>query len=280
MNEATGRPVGPEPRFCTGVPGDFNFDSFGYNSRVIRKQPEALSWAELLNAKWAGRVALLNDPFVGFQDAANAARAAGHVRIRDLGDPTRREIDSLFKVLSAFRRRKHFYGLWDLWGTARDWMRSGHVVIESMWASTISPLAALGFPVRQAAPREGYRAYASAFSISKAVTHPAKLRACYDFVNWWHSGFAGSVMLRFGYFNAVEQTARAFIGRNEYAYWLEGKPAARDFVGPFGDKVVRRGQVRDGGPFSRRACRIASWNSWPREATHLQRRWDEFASNF
>jgi putative spermidine/putrescine transport system substrate-binding protein len=149
-----------------------------------------------------------------------------------------------------------------------------------MWASSISPLAALGFPVRQAAPHEGYRAWSSIFSISSAVTHPAKLRACYDFVNWWHSGYAGSMMLRFGYFNAVEGTARAFMGRNEYAYWVEGAAAARDFVGPFGDKVVRKGQVRDGGPFSRRACRIASWNSWPREATHLERRWQEFASMF
>ena len=53
-----------------------------------------------------------NDPFVGLQDAGNAARAAGLVRIRDLGDPTRREIDLLFKLLTALKRKKHFYGLW------------------------------------------------------------------------------------------------------------------------------------------------------------------------
>ena len=58
---------------------------------------------------------------------------------------------------------------------------------------------ALGFPVRQAAPREGYRAFACFYSISSAVTDPAKLRACYDFLNWWNSGFAGAEMLRFDY---------------------------------------------------------------------------------
>ena len=279
-DEKTGLPVGPEPRFCTGVPGVFNLDSFGYNARVIRKRPEQLSWAELLNRKWRGRVALLIDPFVGFQDAGNAAQAAGLVRFGDLGDPTRREIDALVKLLLVLKRRKHFYNLWSDPGDAAAWMRSGHVVVESMWAFTISPLAALGFPVRQAAPREGYRAFAGAYSISSTVTDPARLRACYDFINWWHSGYAGSVMLRFGYLNAVEATSRRFMAANEYAYWLEGKPAARDYPGPFGDIVVRKGQVRDGGPFSRRVCRIASWNSWPKEADYLLRRWDEFASTF
>jgi len=277
-DEKTGLPVGPEPRFCTGVPCSFNFDSFGYNTRVIPKRPEDLSWAELLNSKWRGRVALLNDPIGGTHDAGMAARAAGLARIRDVGDPTRREIDLLFKLLT--KRRKLFHGLWGDWNTAGEWMRSGDVVIESMWAVTISPLKALGFPVRQAAPREGYRAFAGFYSISSAVTDPAKLRACYDFLNWWNSGFAGAKMLRSGYLNAVESTARRFMPADEFAYWLEGKPAARDYKSPSGDIVARKGQFRDGGPFTRRACRIANWNTWPREADYLQQRWLEFSSTF
>jgi len=279
-DEKTGLPLGLEPRFCTGVPGSFNFDSFGYNEHVIRKRPEELSWAELFNRRWRGRVALWDDPFGGLQDAGNAARAADLVRIRDLGDPTRREIDLLVKLLTALERRKHFYGLWSDWVTAGNWMKSGDVVIESMFATSISPLQVLRFPVRQAAPREGYRAFAGFYSISSAVTDPAKLRACYDFINWWTSGYAGAEMLRFDYLNAVESTAQRFMPADEYAYWLEGKPAARNYKGPFGDIVARKGQVRDGGPFTRRACRIASWNSWPREADHLQQRWSAFASTF
>jgi putative spermidine/putrescine transport system substrate-binding protein len=279
-DEKTGLPVGPEPRFCTGVPGVFNLDSFGYNAKVIRKQPGELSWAELLNQKWRGRVAFNADPFVGFQDAGNAARAAGLVRVRDLGNPTGREIDLLFKTLTTLSRRKYFHGLWSDYTTAVDWMKSGDVVIESMWAVTISPLQAIGFPVRQAAPREGYRAFAGFYSISNAVTEPARLRACYDFINWLNSGYAGAEMLRSNYLNAVETTSRRFMPVDEYAYWLEGKPAARNYKGLSGDPVARKGHVRDGGPFTRRACRIASWNSWPREADHLQQRWYEFASTF
>jgi putative spermidine/putrescine transport system substrate-binding protein len=263
------------------MPGAFNFDSFGYNEHVVRKRPEELSWAELFNGKWRGRIALDGaDPLGGFQDAGNAARAAGLVRIRDLGEPTRREIDSLIKVLAALKRRNYFYGLWLDFSLPATWMKSGDVVIESMWAGTISPLQALDFPVRQAAPREGYRAFAGLYSISSAVTDPAKLRACYDFLNWWNSGYAGAEMLRSNFLNAVQATSRRFMPADEYAYWLEGKPAARNYRSPTGDIVARTGTTRDGGPFTRRACRIASWNSWPREADHLHRRWSEFASTF
>jgi putative spermidine/putrescine transport system substrate-binding protein len=280
-DENTGLPVGPEPRFCTGVPGTFNFDSFGYNASVIRKRPEELSWAELLNRRWRGRVALQADTQNGFQDAGLAARAAGLLRIRDLGHPTRGEIEALVKLLLALKRQRHFYGVWtDATGQAGAWMQSGHVVIESMWAFTLSPLASLGFPVRQAAPREGYRAFAGIYSISSAVTDPAKLRACYEFINWWHSGYAGAELLRSDYLTAVATTSRRFMHAGEYGYWLDGKPAAGSYKNPSGDVVARTGQVRDGGSFSHRACRIASWNSWTTEPAYLENRWYEFASSF
>jgi putative spermidine/putrescine transport system substrate-binding protein len=278
-DEKTGLPVGPEPRFCTGVPGWFNFDSFGYNTRVIPKRPEDLSWAELLNSKWRGRVALIGDATGGPQEFGIAARAAGIVRIRDPVDPTRREIDLLFKLLTTLQRpRRKFFRFWGDTSQAEDWMKSGKVVIETMWAPSITPLQVLGFPVRQAAPREGYRAFAIFYSISSAVTDPAKLRACYAFLNWWNSGFAGAQMLRSGFLNAVAETSRRFMPADEYAYWLEGKPAARNYKNPSGDTVARRGTMRDGGPFTRRACRIAVWNTWPREADYMQQRWLEFAS--
>ena len=149
----------------------------------------------------------------------------------------------LFKLLTNLKRRKHFHGLWSDFVTPGNWMKSGDVVIESIWAATISPLAALGFPVRQAAPREGYRAFAGIYSISNAVTDPAKLRACYDFINWWHSGYAGAETLRSGYLNAVAAPSRRFMPADEYAYWLEGKPAAMNYKSPSGDIVARKGHV-------------------------------------
>jgi putative spermidine/putrescine transport system substrate-binding protein len=149
-----------------------------------------------------------------------------------------------------------------------------------MYAAQIASLAALGFPIRQAAPREGYRAFAGLFSISAAVTDPASLDACYAFLNWWHSGFAGASLLQGGYYSAVQATSRQFIAPGEYAYWIDGKPADQAYPGPYGDKSVRKGQVRDGGSFARRVCRLSSWNSTPRQQQYFLRRWQAFLSSF
>jgi putative spermidine/putrescine transport system substrate-binding protein len=277
-DETTGRPVGQEPRFCAGVPHVFNFDSLGYNARVIRKRPEQVSWAELFNSRWGGRVALVSGSDIGMLDAANAARAAGLVGIRDLGDLTNREADTLVKLLLAYKKRGHFFNIAEDFFQPADWMRHGEVVIESMFAISIAQLAALGFPVRQAAPPEGYRAFSGMLSISSEVRDRAKLKACYDFINWWQSGFAGSVLMRDGYYNAVQATSRRFVAPGEYAYWIEGKPADRNYAGPFGDVSVREGQTRDGGSFARRACRISVWNTRARE--YVAKRWNEFELSF
>jgi putative spermidine/putrescine transport system substrate-binding protein len=282
VNESTGKQVGPEPKFCTGVPGTFNFDSFGYNSGVLKKQPETLSWAELLNGRWKGRVGLNTfDPQGGLQDMANAVQAARLMRFGDLGDPTRKEIDSLVKLLLSYKKRGHFFDVWPQGGgNPVDWMLNKKVVLCTMWAAQIASLSAAGFPVRQADPPEGYRAFGGLLSISKAVTDPAKLDACYDFLNWWHSGFAGAVLLREGYYNAVQSTIRQHMTPGEYAYWMDGKPADRAYPGPFGDTSVAKGRVRDGGSFISRASRISSWNSIPRQQKYFIGRWAEFIASF
>ena len=99
-------------------------------------------------------------------------------------------------------------------------------VFVGMFAGQVAALAALGFPIRQAAPRQGYRAFAGLLSISAEVTDPAKLDACYDFLNWWHSGYGGAVLLRQGYYTGVQATSRRFMAPGEYGYWMEGEPGS------------------------------------------------------
>jgi putative spermidine/putrescine transport system substrate-binding protein len=279
-DETTGKPVGAEPRFCTGVPHVFNLDSLGYNARVIRKRPDQVSWAELLNRRWRGRAALYDEPDIGFTDAGNAARAAGLLRIADLGDPTRKEIDRLIKILMLLRKYRQFFTVWGSPTAAVKWMQEGEIVISTMFAFQISSLLALGLSFLQAAPPEGYRAFSGMLSISSEVADRAKLQACYDFINWWHSGFAGSLLLRQGFYVAVPETSRRLLTAGEYAYWIDGQPSDQSYAGPFGGASVRKGQVREGGSFARRACRIWVWNSRPREAVYRAKRWREFVSSF
>ena len=85
-----------------------------------------------------------------------------------------------------------------------------------------------------------------------------------------------AVMMRLGYYNAVQATSRRFVDPAEWDYWIAGKPAARNLPGAFGDVTIRKGQVRDGGSFPRRTCRYASWNSVFREHAYQERRWRDF----
>jgi putative spermidine/putrescine transport system substrate-binding protein len=86
--------------------------------------------------------------------------------------------------------------------------------------------------------------------------------------------------MRQGFFNAVQETSRRFAAPGEYAYWIEGKPAERNYAGAFGGTSVRKGQVRDGSSFARRACRIWVWRSRPKEREYRDQRWREFVSSF
>lgn len=281
VDESTGKRVGPEPKFLTGSPGTYNFDSFAYNAKVLGKRPEQLSWAEFLNARWRRRVALNGfDPQGSLQDVANAVQAAGLMRFHDLGDPTRREIDRLVRLLLVYKKRGQFFNIWPQGGDPVEWMRAEEVVVSAMYAAQIAALVALGVPIHQAAPREGYRAFAGLINISREVRDPATLDACYRYLNWWHSGFPGAVMLRSGYHNAVQATSRPFMPAGEYAYWVQGKPAAQNYRDPYGDDSVAVGQVRDGGSLATRVCRISSWNSTPRQQRYFLERWNEFISTF
>jgi putative spermidine/putrescine transport system substrate-binding protein len=278
IDERTGKPYRglPEPSYVDGVPTYFNMDAIGYNTRVLKRPPEAVSWGELFNPRWRGRVALIGVPEVGLQDAGNAAEALGLMHFGDKGNMTRAEIDGLVKILTRLKKQGHFHGFWFDPDTATAFMHSGDVVVESMWTFSVIDLQAKRFPVAYAAPPEGYRGWSGALSISSAIKDPARLQAAYDYINWWHDGYAGSVMMRGGYYSAVQATSRTFVDPAEWAYWVEGKPAAKNLPGPFGDVTIRKGQVRDGGSLARRARKFASWNSIFRERAYQAQRWYEF----
>ena len=280
IDEHTGEPYRglPEPTHVNGVPGAFNMDAIGYNARVIDRPPERVSWAELLNKRWRGRVGLFDGSQIGFLDTGTAAEAAGLMRFRNKGDMSRGEIDRLVKILTTLKRHGQFHGFWNETSYVKgvEFMLSGDVVVESMWANQVSLLQSKGFPTLYAAPPEGYRGWASATAISSAIKDPTRLQAAYDYLNWSNEGYAGAVGLRLGYYSAVQARSRRFVDPADWDYWIAGKPAAEDLRDPFGDVTIRKGQVREGGSFARRACRFACWNSLFRERKYQERRWHDF----
>ena len=261
----------------------------GYNADVIQKRPEQMSWAELLNTKWKGRVSLLRDPGIMSQDAAFAAQALGLMKFKDFGNPTRAEIDRLFKIMTKYKKQGQFRAFWSAFTDSVNLMVSKEVVLESMWSPAVALVKAAGVNILYAAPKEGFRGWCSAEGISSKVTDPAKLQACYDYINWNYNGYLGAVIMRQGYYIANGQNLLPWInsaaGKKagftpaEYDYWWRGKAAPRDLPGITG-KVgdIKKGERREGGSFPQRICKYASWNSYPRESVYLVKTVNDFLS--
>jgi putative spermidine/putrescine transport system substrate-binding protein len=291
-NAATNKAYGgkPQPRYVLGPPAHFNMDSMGYNGDILTKRPEQVSWAELLNNKWKGRVALLNDPGILTQDAGNAVQAMGLMKFKDLGNMTRAEMDRLFKILTAYKKRGHFRAFWSTFNESVNLLSSKEVVIESMWSPAVALLVAQGINCRYAFPKEGLRGWCSAQGITAdAAGDPARLQASYDYINWMYDGFLGALIMRQGYYIANGLRLRNWIASPagkaagydvaEFDYWYNGRPASKDLPGITG-KVgdIKKGQVRDGGSFTKRATKYSSWNSFFTNNVYQVKKVNDFIS--
>jgi len=295
INEKTGKPyTHAMPRYIVGTPAHFNADSVGYNADIITKQPNKVGWEELLNKKWQGKVALLKDPGIVMQDIGNALKALGIFKPKDMGNMTTAEIDRVVKVAIKYKKAGQFRAYWANFNESVNLMASKEVVVESMWSPAVALLVAQGVNVKYAAPPTGFRGWCSSNGIAAHVaSDPAKLQACYDYLNWMYSGWLGATIMRQGYYIGNGGTLLNWIKTNgaanpaggipfqadEYDFWYNGKQASRDLPGITG-KVgdIKKGSVRDGGSFSQRIGHYSSWNSYFTNSTFQIKRWNDFLS--
>ena len=261
----------------TFLPYVHNVDAFGYDTRVVPegRAYETESWAWLLDERWAGRVGLVNDPTIGLFDVALAAQAKGMMSFDDIGNLSRADLDALFEMLIDYKLRGHFNGIWNSVPQSIDFMKRGQVVIESMFSPAATALRGQGVPAVYAAPKEGYRAWHGVMYLSSAA-HGAALDAAYDYMNWWLSGWPGAFITRQGYYMSVPDLVRPRLEPEEWDYWYEGKPAARDLPGTDGRTAVTAGSVRNGGSYTNRLSNIAVWNTVMDTYEYSLERWYEF----
>jgi putative spermidine/putrescine transport system substrate-binding protein len=287
-----GRPIGgkPQPHLIVGPAAHFNVDSMGYNADVIKKAPNQVSWAELLNGKWKGRVSLLRDPGIMSQDAAAAVKALGLLSIKDFGNPSKAEIDKLFKILTVYKKKGQFKAFWSQFTDSVNFMVSKEVVIESMWSPAVALVKAAGVNILYAAPPEGFRGWCSAEGISSKVTDPAKLQACYDYLNWNYNGYLAAQIMRQGYYTSnaastllpwIHSAAGRAAGytQADYDYWYGGKAAPRNLLGITGKPDIKKGTKREGGSITQRVCKYISWNSYGRNSVYLIKTVNDFLAS-
>jgi len=262
--------------YISFLPYVHNVDSFGYDTRHIPRGTayESESWGWLLNERFRGKVALVNEPTIGIFDAALAAQAQGLMQFDNIGAMTRSEVDRLFEILLEYKERGHFNGIWNSVPQSVEFMKSGRVVIESMFSPGVASLNGMGIPVVYAAPKEGYRAWHGVMYLSSKTTGRAEEKA-YAFINWWLSGWAGAFIAKQGYYISNPQRSRPFLTDAEWDYWYAGKPAARDLRGTDGRISVKAGETRNGGSYEKRFANIAVWNTVMDSYEYSLQRWYE-----
>ena len=274
VDENGERAKGPS-RYISALPSINNADSLGFNPDDTGRPID--SWAELFSSDFKGKVALLNIPQLGAMDAAMGVEALGLMKFGDKGNMTRKEIDFLVDFLIKKKKEGHFRAFWSTFGQSVNLMVSGEVVLQSMWSPAVTAVKAEGVPCISASPKEGMRGWHGALAIS-AKTSGKKLDQAYEYLNWWLDGWAGAFVARQGYYLSTPANTKKSLSAEEWDFWYEGKPAARELPDPFGSPLVAKGDVRDGGSYEQRFKKIAVWNSVMTENDYLVKRWTEFLS--
>jgi putative spermidine/putrescine transport system substrate-binding protein len=261
--------------WMTVVPTVYNADTLGIRPDLVSRPVS--SWADLLSPDFKGKTAIIDVPSIGIMDAAMAIEAMGTMRYKNKGNMTRAEIDKTIEILTAAKKQGHFRAFWKDFNESVNLMSSGEVVLQSMWSPAVSKVREMGIACKYQPLKEGYRGWGIGLGIPSHVTGKT-LDACYEFINWYLSGWVGAFMNRQGYYTAAPKTAKKFMSADEWGYWMEGKPAKSNIVSPTGQKVDGPGSVRDGGSFAQRMGAIACWNTVMDEDRYLVRRWNDFVA--
>lgn len=66
------------------------------------------------------------------------------------------------------------------------------------------------------------------------------------------------------------------MSKEEWDYWYDGKPAAKELKGTDGKISVHKGEIRTGGSYKRRFENIAVWNTVMPNYEYTLRKWNEF----
>ena len=265
--------AGEETGWMTLIPTIYNADTLGIRPDLVGKPIK--NWKDLLDPAFKGKASILNISAIGIMDAAMVCESMGAVKYGDKGNMTRDEIDKTMAVLTEAKKAGQFRAFWKSFDESVNLMASGEVIIQSMWSPAVAAVRAKGIPCVYQPLEEGYRAWGGGIGLAKHLSG-IELDAAYEYINWYLSGWVGAYLNRQGYYSACLDTAKEYMSADEWAFWMEGKPAATDILSPEGKVMEKAGTVRDGGSFTDRMGAVACWNAVMDENKYMVRKWNEF----
>lgn len=262
-----------ETGWMTLIPTIYNADTLGIRPDLIKKPVK--NWRDLLDPSFKGKASILNISSIGIMDAAMVCESMGEIKYADKGNMTTAEIDKTMAIMTAAKKAGQFRAFWKSFDESVNLMAAGEVVIQSMWSPAVAAVRAKGIPCVYQPLEEGYRAWGGGIGLAKHLSG-LELDAAYEYINWYLSGWVGAYLNRQGYYSACIDTAKQHMSADEWAFWMEGKPAKTDILSPEGKVMEKAGAVRDGGSFYDRMGAVACWNAVMDENKYLVRKWNEF----
>ena len=259
--------------WMTLIPTIYNADTLGIRPDLVGRPIS--NWKDLVDPAFKGKTAILNIPGIGIMDAAMVMESLGRIKYGDKGNMTRAEIDTTIAFLIETKKAGQFRAFWKTFDESVNLMASGEVIIQSMWSPAVAAVRSKGISCTYQPLAEGYRAWGGGLGIAKHLSG-LELDAAYEYINWYLSGWVGAYLNRQGYYSAVLETAKQFMSPDEWAFWMEGKPAKTDILSPEGKVMEKAGAVRDGGSFDERMGHVACWNSVMTEDRYMVQKWNEF----
>jgi putative spermidine/putrescine transport system substrate-binding protein len=265
--------AGEPTQWMTMIPTIYNADTLGIRPDLVGR-PIA-NWKDIMDPAFKGKTSILNIPSIGIMDAAMICESMGEITYGDKGNMTREEIDKTIAVLTEAKNAGQFRAFWKTFDESVNLMASGEVIIQSMWSPAVAAVRSKGIPCVYQPLEEGYRAWGGGIGLARHLSG-LELDAAYEYINWYLSGWVGAYLNRQGYYSACLETAREFMTPEEWAFWMEGKPAEGDILSPDGKVMEKAGAVRDGGSFEERMGRVACWNAVMDEDRYMVTKWNEF----
>jgi putative spermidine/putrescine transport system substrate-binding protein len=238
------------------VPYMYQLDSIGYNPERIPADNNELSWGELFNPKWRGKVALYGIDWLGMLDAALGMQALGLIKPADVTNLTEKEVDTVIAFLKEKKKEGHFRAMWRAFGELVNLMASQEVWIADAWWPTVVEVRAKGVPCRYAVAKEGYRAWAVGTCLSRTCKN---VDLAYEWFNFWLEGHAGAEQSKIGFFSPVD-TYEKYLTPQQVKDWYGGG-------------------TREGGSIDERVQRVSVWNTRPTNQEYYTEKWNEFLAS-
>lgn len=167
-----------------------------YNTKEVSPAPQ--SWDVLFDPKYAGKIALPDNPMT----IADVALWLGKSDPYDLTDADLAEVkDKLLELRPNIRK------FWATAGELANLFQSGEVVLAHAWPLTYTQLSEAGFPIGSVSPKGKLTGWTDSWMISRRSRHP---EVAYQWIDYILSG-AGQkgVMDVTGYSGATQLGAEA-----------------------------------------------------------------------